>query len=112
METGVLKALKGSIGKWQRIVNGRGVDRAADNCPLCKYFSNKCGACPVKKWTGQSQCIDTPFWEWVQHNADKHPGKPLKVYCPECKRLAKEELNFLEDLLPITSPGSRATSKE
>jgi len=36
MDIETLKALKGSIKKWERIVEGTGVDEGADNCPLCE----------------------------------------------------------------------------
>jgi len=36
-----LEALKGSIKKWERIVEGTGVDEGADNCPLCELFWHK-----------------------------------------------------------------------
>ena len=32
----VLKALKGSIKKWESIVKGTGEEHGSKNCPLCK----------------------------------------------------------------------------
>lgn len=38
MNSRTLKALKGSIRKWERICNGTGEDRGPRNCPLCELF--------------------------------------------------------------------------
>jgi hypothetical protein len=56
------KALRGSILKWQRIVNGTGTDEGPDNCPCCKkwYFVG-CNGCPIRTFTGESECISTPY---------------------------------------------------
>ncbi|KKM79723.1 hypothetical protein LCGC14_1347100 [marine sediment metagenome] len=57
------KALKGSILKWQKIVNGTGTDKGAENCPLCNiyYFDKYCVGCPVMAVTGKHSCNNTPF---------------------------------------------------
>ncbi len=66
------KALKGSIRKWQRIVNGTGENNGADNCPLCKLYVRRlnpqhikddCEGCPIMKVTGLWQCRGTPYYE-------------------------------------------------
>lgn len=93
MNAKTLKALKGSIRKWQRIVNGTGEDHGPDNCPLCKQFWHyddytdiiSCGGCPVATHTGQYGCKDTPYDDF-QEKATKSN--------------ATKELNFLKSLLP------------
>jgi hypothetical protein len=39
MDEKTLEALKGSIRKWEAIVDGTGEDDGADNCPLCHMFA-------------------------------------------------------------------------
>lgn len=59
------KALRGSIRKWQKIVNGTGDDEGADNCPCCQTFDPSgyfpCKGCPIKEFTGISGCNKTPY---------------------------------------------------
>jgi len=47
MDAKTLKALKGSIKKWEKIIAGTGVDKGGDNCPLCKACGWNCRDCPV-----------------------------------------------------------------
>jgi hypothetical protein len=67
MNAATLKALKGSIKKWDTIVDGTGVDVGTGNCPLClKFFHASrwgiCGGCPVKNATGRVGCVGTPYF--------------------------------------------------
>lgn len=100
MKAETLKALQGSIQKWQDIVDGTGVDNGRMNCPLCALRkSEDCGECPVNKY-----CRDTPFEEWSSHQKNIHSSRyPYKVVpdCPGCKRLAKAEVEYLKSLLPV-----------
>jgi len=102
MNTKTLKVLKGSIKKWEKIVEGTGIDEGTDNCPLCELFYYKdCHGCPVYEKTNCPDCIDTPCGDWNEHIATKHKEKgDYKVYCPVCKELAQKELDFLKSLLP------------
>ena len=102
-----IKALKGSIRKWERIVDGTGVDRGPNNCPLCDrfYWENKSTKdnCPCNRILGRCNgCDDTPYEEWSDHQDDEHREKrsPRKAFCPECKRIAQAELDYLRGLLP------------
>ena len=108
MDKKTLKALKGSIKKWERIVNStRGIDYGTENCPLCKIFTF-CEGCPVKEKTKFASCKLTPFVEWADHFEEKHQSifysseynHRIKG-CDECLELAKKELEFLINLLPI-----------
>lgn len=85
-----LKALKGSINKWRKIVNGTGKDFGFDNCPCCKeYYKvldglvDSCDGCPIKMKTGLDLCEGTPY---------HHPLL--------WKERSQAELNFLISLLP------------
>ena len=104
MNAKTLKALKGSIRKWERIVDGRGTNEGCENCPLCELFTRSnydhCAGCPVHAETGKKYCRATPFVKFVKHGEKKHPVLDSKVHCPICLRLAKDELVFLKSLLP------------
>jgi len=84
--------LKESIIKWEQIVDGTRVDRGIEDCALCleyyevcKDFDNPeiygCEGCPIKQFTGKSECRGTPY---------------SKKVVPEL------ELKFLEMLLKRT----------
>ena len=96
MNKETLKALKGSIEKWEAIVAGTGVDSGTINCPLCKFFCapTHCSNCPTN-------CTDnTPFRKWDNHHK-YHSDKLAKyIHCPTCKKLAQAELEHLKSLLP------------
>ena len=71
MDKKAVKALRGSIKKWERIVLGVGEDRGRKNCPLCEeYWSladrnrSDCDGCPVAKDTGNSHCRRSPYEVW------------------------------------------------
>jgi len=109
MEEKILKALKGSIEKWKRIVAGKGQDRKYRNCPLCGlillgYTGQSCfeNKCPVAILSHKEGCEATPWEEWESHHQEKHPKavEYMRVQCPTCKKLAKKELAFLKSLLP------------
>ena len=112
MNKKTLKALKGSIKKWEKIVNStRALDKGTDNCPLCKIFYDFitfCEECPVKEKTKIECCKLTPYTEWADHFEEKHQSifySSKDNYrikgCDECLKLAKKELNFLINLLPV-----------
>jgi hypothetical protein len=100
MDPNTLRALKGSIAKWEAIVDGTGVDNGPDNCPLCQLFRNasgnrvRCDGCPVAMHTGETGCHGTPYdaYEEEENLGDLSDG--------EMKNLAAAELSFLKSLLP------------
>ena len=101
MEPKILTALKGSIDKWQKIIDGKGEDRGGDDCSLCRDIEDSCDGCPVKKKTGYSQCHGSPYWDWFNHHLTRHEGYFQRSNrCSICKRLAQKELDFLKSLLP------------
>jgi hypothetical protein len=86
MDKTTLKALKGSIAKWEAIVAGTGHDNGGDNCPLCKMFLYKeCHGCPVNEETGRKFCHGSPYEKWNEYHSVGH---------------AQAELAFLKSLLP------------
>ena len=110
MDKKTLKALKGSIQKWEKIVKGKGVDKGSYNCPLCKLFVKyRCVGCPVSLKTKDGSCTGTPYDEWEDHffsehedywndQTDKELG--LKCQCDTCREIAQKEVDFLKSLLP------------
>ena len=105
MTAATLRALKGSIRKWEKIEAGTGVDRGPDNCQLCKLFwklPSYCASCPVMEKTEQGTCCGSPYDAWIRHYWDEHEDdhKTIKVYCPTCRKLAHAEVVFLKSLLP------------
>jgi len=108
MDKKTLEALKGSIKKWENIENWGGIDKGSDNCPLCQVFGdNDCEDCPVMMKTGKTQCNGSPWLDFRRHIGAEHSNEPkdeagwiiYKVYCDECKRLARKEKRFLISLL-------------
>ncbi len=83
------KALKGSIKKWEKIVNGTGWDEGTTNCPLCRLYHIKyvrtigCTGCPIKTVTGEKYCNNTP----------------LDLYRPRDPKSGIRMLDFLKSIL-------------
>ena len=101
MNNQTLRALKGSIAKWERIVNFTGWDEGSDNCPLCRRFlPYACNGCPVAKKAGEEYCNNTPYRDFVREaltfdeKTFAHPASPNSV------KHAKQMLRFLKSLLP------------
>lgn len=94
-----LQALRGSIAKWQKVVDGTGPEMGARNCPLCQMFITEpdCGGCPVALRTGLSGCRGTPYDTWADLELDGD-GDPVDEAL--AKQLAQAELDFLISLLP------------
>jgi hypothetical protein len=100
MDAATLKALRGSIVKWQLIVDGTGIDKGPDNCPLCQMFNNMvnpkaqaaCRGCPVREATGVARCEGTPYEQYSDLDQDLDDKERAEA--------AVEELEFLKSLLP------------
>lgn len=109
MDERTLIALRGSIEKWEKIVAGTGEDLLADNCPLCKLFTDDedavvlCNGCPVRDASGFSCCVGTPWQKWDRNVGrwDQHQHRWTRFAdTPELVALAQAELDFLRSLLP------------
>ncbi len=97
-----IKALLGSIQKWIGVAEGTVINRGTKNCPLCQLFYDrprrvKCEGCPVADHTGNRDCMNTPYWDFmwslggnVEFTADT----------PERRKHALREVKFLASLLP------------
>ena len=99
VSTETMKAMNGSVEKWQKIVAGEGVDGGEDDCPLCILsIENGCEGCPVSAHTKRTRCRNTPYQEWFDHVDDFHwrEDMPYKVHCATCLSLANDQLRFLE----------------
>lgn len=92
-----IEAIKGSVAKWQAVVDGTGKEEGSVNCPLCQLFQVdrqwplRCIGCPVADKTGKRFCHDTPYDEYCA--ADDHSNED------EMEEAAKAELAFLTGLL-------------
>jgi hypothetical protein len=110
MDKETLRALKGSIKKWESIIRGKEIDKGTDNCALCKLFcsddemcTNNGTHCPIYDRTTYTGCEGSPYDEWSEHQSDCHEAcapDGSKIECGVCERIAKSELKFLKSLLP------------
>ena len=84
------RALRGSIKKWEKIVDGTGVDNGRWNCSCCiafdKYGHLMCEGCPISIFTGTTECRNTPYAEYVRRFYKGLPVIPS----------AKKELSFIK----------------
>jgi hypothetical protein len=103
----VLKALDGSIKKWEQIVASTdAIDHGWRNCPLCTLFNNAtkhgngvCRGCPVRDNTGDLYCDSSPYADWADHMAAHNSRDWSRIAdCAECSRLALAELLYLQSL--------------
>ena len=96
MPAKTLKALQGSIQKWEKIVEGAGRDEGPRNCPLCKLFhANGCDGCPVATRTNKPYCISSPYEAWDNYSFDVGEATDATS-----RKFARAELKFLKSLLP------------
>ena len=107
MTPATLNALNGSIRKWAAIVRStRAKDKGKDNCPLCDVFlADDCLGCPVAIRTRKMGCDGSPYIQWCDHQEDNHPNREENQRAPRCRPclfFAKQELAFLQSLLPRT----------
>lgn len=115
MDAETLEALRGSIAKWQAIVDGTGTNGGALNCPLCVKFNStiqpdspefapcRCDGCPVHAATGKHGCKGSPYQFYEDAEDDDSVDEM------EMRDLACDELNFLKSLLPDACPRCHGT---
>jgi len=101
MNAKTLKALKGSIAKWEDVVAKKTKDEGAKNCPLCQLlYRSNCKGCPVvDSGRGRIFCRNTPHRKWLIYTAPRCVGNS-RVFDDRSRRLAQAELDFLKSLLP------------
>lgn len=97
MDEKTLTALKGSIAKWEGIINGTVKDKGSRNCPLCRlfnpsdcYYEKRCVECPIYQKTGEKFCENSPYEDYldIYNNEERE------------KVAAEKFLAFLKSLLP------------
>lgn len=102
MKPEVLEAIRGSVAKWEGIVNGSGVDEGVDNCPLCAmFYEGNCDGCPVRAKTKLSGCKNTPIEVWRQLWLTHFRKDQRRFYAetPISLEIAKAVVQFLKNLL-------------
>lgn len=89
-----ITALKGSIRKWEKIVDGSGNDDGCKNCPCCQMWAsnNLCYGCPIAAFSGEESCYNTPY--------DSLPPS----YREDYQTGAKKELNYIRKVLKAGTP--------
>lgn len=112
MDATTLEALKASIEHWRRMATGKanpGEAPIRDCCALCDLFNNdtqfileQCVGCPVFERTGRQGCAGTPY-EDAYSRWKRLTTAYLVLNKDSCFQLfARDELVFLESLLPIS----------
>lgn len=102
MDKDTLKALHGSIAKWEAVAAGTDGDRGPENCPLCtRFLENYCEGCPVRETTAQPYCRSTPYIEWCRStlHVQRANGHGRFATNRKTRALAKREVKFLKSLL-------------
>lgn len=102
MNKKTLRALKGSIRKWEEIVAGKACDYGSDNCPLCQlfFYTDFCEGCPVKAKTGEQSCSGSPYDKWCCLLPNEVSLSGGYIHTKQSLAAAKAELKFLKSLLP------------
>ena len=101
-----MKALNESIEHWERILQFvKDVNIASlrkegwngDSCACCAEFvAYDCDGCPIKAYTGEADCLDTPWWS---ANAALWAMLDNQPMINEVAELAvTEEINFLKNI--------------
>ena len=112
----VTEALEKGVEKWELVYNGLGIDYGANNCALCALCGEKetdrldCDKCILYVYSGELQC-NPIYSKWLDHQNDVHREscivdsfeffgvQTFKTRCDECRDIAKEMLNYLEEVL-------------
>lgn len=99
----VVKAIDGSIKKWEKVMKGEIEDEGRDNCPLCKrsmvltyrkkFGISKCSGCPIFCFTKKEGCRGTPYLNFCFSRCEY--CKKL-IRCSKCRVLAKKMINFIK----------------
>lgn len=102
-----LRALKGSIEKWEMIRDGDLEDDGRDNCPLCHVFYyhgidllTACIGCPVFASTNTKYCQKTPYMDYRNEYSARRPELSNAEWTRRRRELAQVEVDFLVSLLP------------
>ncbi|MCC6489122.1 MAG: hypothetical protein IT364_16605 [Candidatus Hydrogenedentes bacterium] len=109
----VQQAIDASVKKWLDIATGHGVDKGAENCPLCALFFHRgegCEGCPVQKKTNKKGCRGTPYYDFTDAYYTEFADlvgtfhrtylDPMAVIGPQSQQAALDEALFLSRLKP------------
>ena len=116
MTTKAKLALLQSIEHWRAIVKkcedeDPKIDIGPKHCSLCEKFfpwgdgehdeQLDCAGCPVKERTGKPRCRGTPYdkFEFLLSDVEDEENVVYQAWT-RLTKAAKEELEFLESLLP------------
>ena len=100
MNDETLRALVGSILKWDAIALGCGINRASYNCPLCQLCN--CFECPVCMKTGLIDCDGTDYYDIAKYIGKSTLPEIIRDGYPTnetCDRIEKF-IEFMVKLLP------------
>ena len=95
-----IKAVEGSIAKWERILKAKNIieDDGIDDCPLCiEYYDDECRDCPIAEHTGGLSCSRGPYPEWL--DASSRARMNDKEWSQECKLAARYMVGLLKTIL-------------
>jgi hypothetical protein len=103
MDQRTLRALQGSIEKWERNLelaeenNLSALDLSRGSCPLCDLFWRydsgiSCRGCPIFERTGFLRCQHTPYYRVGETQYEN-----LQVACTAA---IEDEITLLRSLLP------------
>ena len=112
----VQEACDQAVQKWERVVKyvtdhpdmpGVMAEGGARDCTLCDLFNidgASCEGCPIKEFTGQPGCQDTPYDQWIMVRFYKGRGE-LKL------ERATAELQFIRQIAAMYRQGGRSDMK-
>lgn len=102
-------ALKASIEHWHKnsvVTNIDDTSVSGYDCALCCLCGDGCVGCPIREFTNEFQCRNTPYMEaanwWLTWSDSHFNNKPELVQknMEQFHSAAKVELTFLKSLLP------------
>lgn len=92
--------MEASVAKWERIIAGKGRDGGVLDCPPCRiFYALVCFGCPIAAYTGKKFCKGSPYIPWYHHQVEVHGYMTRKVFCPECRRLAEDMRDYMQEIV-------------
>jgi hypothetical protein len=96
----LIRIMEASVRKWNRIIEGKGSDGGVLDCPPCRiFYILVCVGCPIAKYSGKKFCKQTPYGPWYHHQMNQHGHMFRKVYCPECRKLAIDMRDYMQEIV-------------
>ena len=108
-----IKIMEASVRKWDRIIAGKGGDGGVLDCPPCRiYYVLICIGCPISQYTGKKFCKGSPYIPWYRHQVEEHGKMTRKVFCDECRQLAVDMRDFMQEIVDHLKEQQRREKKE